>query len=420
MQLLVIGGGGREHALIWKLNESPRVDRIFCVPGNAGIAEIAECLPELKVDGALVNWAVRQRIDLVVIGPEAPLVAGLADEFEAAGLLVFGPGREAARLEGSKSFAKEIMAAARVPTADAKTFTEYDRALDYLKGRPAPYVVKADGLAAGKGVIIAADFEEAKQALAGCLLDRRFGDAGREVLIEDFLSGPEVSVLAFVDGRTIRVMPPAQDHKRVGEGDTGPNTGGMGAFAPAPFLGEAGIDQAITGIIEPTVNALAERGVVFKGVLYVGLMLTDDGPKVLEFNTRFGDPETAALMPLFTGDLAEVMAACAQGRLGDVDVPWSSKKCLTTVLASPGYPESPMTGREITGLDKAVAQDVLIFHAGTRREDGRLLTSGGRVLNISATADSFAEAREKVYAAIDFIKFDGMHYRKDIGIKADL
>ena len=414
MQLLVIGGGGREHALIWKLKQSPRVAKIFAVPGNGGIADEAECL-SIAVDSSLVNWAVRRRIDLVVIGPEAPLVAGLADEFEAAGVSVFGPCREAARLEGSKSFAKEIMADAGVPTAAARTFTDYDKAVDYLKGAPAPYVVKADGLAAGKGVIIAQDFDAARQALSDCLVDRRFGDAGRQVIVEEFLSGQEVSVLAFVDGRTVKVMPPAQDYKRVGDGDIGPNTGGMGAFAPVPFLNEDALARVVTEIIEQTVKTLARRGTIYKGVLYAGLMLTADGPKVLEFNTRFGDPETEALMPLFDGDLVEALSACAEGRLAGVDLRWSAAKSLTVVLASEGYPESPITGREINGLVEAAKKDVFIFHAGTRAQDGKLLTSGGRVLNVSAVAGSFAEAREKVYEAIDLIKFDGKQYRTDIG-----
>jgi len=376
---------------------------------------LAECLPSLAVDSGLVGWAVRENIDLVVIGPEAPLVAGLADEFEAAGLPVFGVCREAARLEGSKIFAKEIMAAAGVPTAAARAFTGFDEALAYLRTGTAPYVIKADGLAAGKGVIVAPDFGTARQALSDCLVDRRFGDAGRQVLIEEFLAGQEVSVLAFVDGRTIKVMPPAQDYKRVGDGDAGPNTGGMGAYAPAPFLDEAGLAQVVTGIIEPTIEALSKRGITYKGVLYAGLMLTDRGTKVLEFNTRFGDPETAALMPLFDGDLAEVMLACAQGRLAGVDVSWSGAKSVTVVLASEGYPESPITGREITGLDAAAEKDVTVFHAGTRLEGGRLLTGGGRVLNVGAVGDSFARAREKAYEAVKLIKFDGMRYRTDIG-----
>ncbi len=414
MQLLVIGGGGREHALIWKLKQSSRVDKIFAVPGNGGIAGDAECLPAAG-DDALVRWALKQKIDLVVIGPEAPLVAGMADEFEAADIPVFGPRREAARLEGSKTFAKEIMADAGVPTGAARAFTDYDEAVAYLKEAPSPYVVKADGLAAGKGVIIAPDFDAARAALSDCLVDRRFGDAGRQVIIEEFLSGREVSVLAFADGKTVKAMPPAQDYKRVGDGDAGPNTGGMGAFAPSPFLDEADLARVVAEIIEPTIAALARRGTAYKGVLYAGLMLTAQGPKVLEFNTRFGDPETEALMPLFDGDLLEAMSACAEGKLADVELRWSNRKSLTVVLASEGYPESPITGREITGLAEAASRDVVIFHAGTRLEGGNLLTSGGRVLNVSSTADTFAQAREKVYEAINLINFDGMQYRTDIG-----
>lgn len=418
MKLLVIGGGGREHALIWKLKQSPRVEKIFCIPGNGGIAALAECLPEVSVDSALIGWAIEHEIDMVVIGPEVPLVAGIADEFEAAGLPVFGACREAARLEGSKSFAKEIMAAAGVETAGSRAFTDYDEAVAYLKEGTAPYVVKADGLAAGKGVVIAEDFDAAVRALSDSLIDRRFGDAGRQVIIEDFLAGREVSVLAFVDGTTVKVIPPAQDYKRIGDGDAGPNTGGMGAFAPAPSLSEAELAQVVAGVMEPTIKALAQRGITFRGVLYAGLMLTENGPKVLEFNARFGDPETEALMPLFEGDLAEVMLACAQGRLDQVEVPWSSEKSITVVLASEGYPGAPVTGREISGLEEAAKKDVVIFHAGTRLDGDRLVTSGGRVLNVAAVADSFAAAREKVYEAIRLIGFDGMQYRRDIGAVA--
>lgn len=415
MRLLVIGGGGREHALVWKLNQSPLVSKVYAVPGNGGISEIAECFPDLPLDATLVTWAEGKQVDLVVIGPEAPLVAGLADDFEAAGLKVFGPGREAARLEGSKSYAKEIMTAAGVSTAAAAVFTDYQRAVDYISGRPAPYVIKADGLAAGKGVIIAEDFEAARQALETCLVSSGFGEAGSRVVIEEFLEGQEVSVLAFVDGKTVKTMPPAQDYKRVGDGDSGPNTGGMGAYAPAPFFKARDLQEVVEKVIGPTISELAARGTSYKGVLYVGLMLTPLGPKVLEFNTRFGDPETEVIMPLLKSDLAEVMLACCEGRLDQVPLEWSSEKCLTVVLASEGYPDAPVTGRPVTGLDAVSDPEVAVFHAGTRVVDGRLVSSSGRVLAVTALGETFARARERAYKACQAIEFEGRQFRRDIG-----
>ncbi len=415
MRILVIGGGGREHAIVWKLNASPLVEKIFALPGNGGIAELATCRPDLPIDSGLVKWAAEERIDLVVIGPEAPLVAGLADQFSQANIPVFGVSAAAAKLEGSKAYAKEIMIAAGVPTGAALEFTDYQEAEAAIADWKAPYVIKADGLAAGKGVIITEDEAEARQALKDCLIDQRFGEAGQKVLVEEFLAGPEVSVLAFVDGETVHVMPPAQDHKRVGEGDTGPNTGGMGAYAPAPFLDKNGCERAVADIIKPTVKALADRGVGYRGILYVGLILTKNGPKVLEFNVRFGDPETQALLPLLESDLAEVMLACAQGRLADIEIIWSQKKCLSVVIASEGYPQSPIVGRQITGLETAAEMDVEIFHAGTKLKDNQLITSGGRVLNVSAVADSFTEARDRVYRALGQINVPGGHFRRDIG-----
>ncbi len=364
MRLLVIGGGGREHALVWKINQSPRVEKVFVVPGNGGMAEIAECRPDLSVGRELVDWASVEQIDLVVIGPEAPLVAGLADDFKAAGLAVFGPGREAARLEGSKSFAKEVMEAAGAPTARSRDFTDFQAARDYLAGLELPYVIKADGLAAGKGVTIAASIEMAEAALRECLVDERFGEAGSKVVIEEFLSGQEVSVLAFVDGETVSVMPPAQDYKRIGDGDRGPNTGGMGAYSPVPFFNAAGQHDAVERVIKPVVKELAARGIDYKGVLYAGLMAGEDGIKVLEFNVRFGDPETQVLLPRLQTDLVDIMEACAGGRLAAVEPVWSPKKCLTVVMASEGYPDSPRTGDEISGLDEAAGR---IFFAGCQR-----------------------------------------------------
>ncbi|HEB12703.1 MAG TPA: phosphoribosylamine--glycine ligase, partial [Actinobacteria bacterium] len=407
MRLLVIGGGGREHALIWKLSASPRVEKIFAVPGNGGMSELADCYPSVPIDGDLVKWAGKHSVDLVVIGPEAPLVAGLADQFEAARIAVFGPSSRAAKLEGSKVYAKEIMRAAGVPTAAADVFSSYEEAIAGIRAWKAPYVIKADGLAAGKGVIIAEDEASAEQALRECLVEQRFGSAGQTVLVEEFLSGPEVSILAFVDGETVRIMPASQDYKRVGEGDTGPNTGGMGAYTPVPFMDENRCERVVADIIRPTIQTLAQRGIDYKGVLYVGLMMTDDGLKVLEFNVRFGDPETQALMMLLESDLAQVMWACARGELADVDIVWAPKKCVSVVMASEGYPRSPVVGREIKGLSAAAQTDVEIFHAGTKQEDGRVVTSGGRVLNVSAVGDSFAEARDRVYEALKYIDIQG-------------
>ena len=418
MRLLVIGGGGREHALVWKINQSPRVEKIFAIPGNGGMAEIAECRPDLSIGKELVDWAGAENIDLVVIGPEAPLVAGLADDFKAAGLAVFGPGREAALLEGSKSFAKEVMEAAGAPTARSRDFTDFQAARDYLAELEPPYVIKADGLAAGKGVTIAPDMETAEAALRECLVDEKFGEAGSKVVIEDFLSGQEVSVLAFVDGETVSVMPPAQDYKRIGDGDRGPNTGGMGAYSPVPFFDAAGQRDAVERVIKPVVKELASRGIDYKGVLYAGLIIGDEGIKVLEFNVRFGDPETQVLLPRLQTDLVDIMEACAGGRLATVEPVWSTKKCLTVVMASKGYPDSAHTGDEISGLAEAGGlSDVTVFHAGTKEENGRIVTSGGRVLNVTALGETFAEARDRAYEAAGRISFAGVQRRIDIGLR---
>lgn len=419
MRLLVIGGGGREHALVWKLSQSPRVEKIFAVPGNGGMGALAECRADVPVDKGLVDWAVANKINLTIIGPEAPLVSGLADDFERAGLAVFGPSKEAALLEGSKSFAKEIMTAAGVPTAASEVFTDYDSARLYLAGKKPPYVIKADGLAAGKGVTIAQDINAAESALRESLVDRRFGSAGSTVVIEEFLTGQEVSVLAFVDGRTARVMPAAQDHKRIGDNDTGPNTGGMGAYSPVPFFSAEQERAVVETVIEPVVRELAARGITFKGVLYAGLMVGEGGPKVLEFNVRFGDPETQVLLPRLDSDLLEIMEACASGSLASVEPVWSAQKCLTVVMASPGYPDDPVTGHEIAGLARAESiKDVFVFHAGTARDGDKIISSGGRVLNVTAVGDTFEDAREKAYRVVSCISFEGEQHRGDIGRQA--
>jgi phosphoribosylamine--glycine ligase len=422
MRILVIGSGGREHAIVHALASSPIVDAVFAAPGNGGTAgERATTNVALDAsDGpAVVAFARAEAIDLVVIGPEVPLVAGLADALRAASIATFGPGASGARLEGSKSFAKELMERHSIPTAAAFTFSNREDALAYLSTVDAPLVVKADGLAAGKGVTVAMTLDEAKQAVVECF-DGRFGDAGSSVVIEEYLSGPEVSLLAFVDGTTVRPMAPAQDHKRVGEGDTGPNTGGMGVYSPVP--GIAASDYAkMVAILDRTARALAEAHIEFRGVLYGGFILTEDGPKVLEYNTRFGDPETQVLLPRLETDLAEVLYATATGRLEALgDLAWSEDVVVSVVLASGGYPGDYGTGRLITGIaDAETIPGVIVYHAGTKlAADGGLLTAGGRVLNVTAFGKDYAEAIKKAYDAVGRITFDGCFYRRDIAYRA--
>jgi phosphoribosylamine--glycine ligase len=423
LTLLLIGSGGREHALAWALARSPRVAQVYIAPGNAGTewpaaAEMAAATNvALSADDApaLLAFARERRVDLTVVGPEAPLAAGVVDLFQAAGLPIFGPSRAAARLEASKSFAKDFMRACAIPTGGYATFTDYESARRYLTGT-GPVVVKADGLAAGKGVLICDDEEAAQAALRQVMLAREFGAAGDTVVVEERLSGPEVSVLAFSDGRTVALMPPARDHKRVYDGDRGPNTGGMGAFAPPPDVGAALVDEIRRTVLQPAVDGMAARGTPYVGVLYAGMMLTAAGPRVLEFNCRFGDPETQAILPLLDSDLAEIMLACVEGRLDQIEVRWQRGACATVVLASEGYPGAYPKGRPISGLDGAAGRAaVAVFHAGTARQDGRVVTAGGRVLAVSATGDDLPAALSRAYAGVECIHFEGMHYRKDIG-----
>lgn len=416
MKVLVIGGGGREHALVWKLHQSAEVDKIYCIPGNAGIAQLAECV-SLKVSDfpALASFAREKEIDLTVVGPENPLVAGIVDVFEAYGLRIFGPRKNAAQMEGSKIFAKNLMRKYNIPTAEAALFTEYQKAVEYIKKSEPPYVVKADGLAAGKGVTVAYDEETALQALKDCLVDKRFGSAGESVIIEEYLKGEEVSVFALTDGEDIFAMAPAQDYKRVYDGDKGANTGGMGSYSPVPVLSEKTYKEIVEKVMVPTVTALAQEGWKYKGVLYGGFALTDDGPKVLEFNCRFGDPETQAILPRFEGDFAQVLMAVARENLADADFSWKPQTCVSVVVASAGYPAEYQTGFEIFGLEKAAEiDDVSLFHAGTAINNGKIVTAGGRVLNVSALGDTFKEARDKAYGAIKRIHFNGLQYRTDI------
>lgn len=417
MKILVVGGGGREHALVWKIAQSPRVEKVFAAPGNAGMENLAVCVPIAADDVAgLAAFARRQDIDLTVVGPETPLVAGLVDSFTAQGLRVFGPGADAARMEGSKAFAKAIMARAGVPTAAYREFVDVAAADAYVRELKGPCVIKADGLAAGKGVVVANRTVEARQALEDMMVKGAHGAAGRRVLVEELLVGEEVSVLAFTDGDTVRVMLPAQDHKQVFDGDQGPNTGGMGAYAPASICTPAMLQQVQDEILAPTVQALREEGIVYRGVLYAGLMITPKGPKVLEFNVRFGDPEAQPLLALLENDLVDVMDAVLDGRLREVELRWKAGAAVCVVLTASGYPGAYPKGDVIEGLEGA-ARETMVFHAGTRRRDSRMVTAGGRVLGVTALGADLTEAIDRAYRGVGGIKFEGMHFRRDIGHK---
>lgn len=418
MKVLVVGGGGREHALVWKISQSPRVECIFCAPGNAGIAQHAACVGIKAEDVAgLLDFARREGIDLTVVGPEAPLAAGIVDAFEAAGLRIFGPRQAAARLEASKVFAKELMLKYGVPTAEAAIFGAPADAIRYVRARGGPCVVKAEGLAAGKGVIVADDPAAAEAAIRHIMEEKAFGAAGERVLVEERLAGEEASVLAFTDGETVLPLLPAQDHKPVFDGDKGPNTGGMGAYTPAPAVTPALLKQIETEILLPVVRGLRAEGIVYKGVLYAGLMLTAAGPRVLEFNVRFGDPEAQPLLYLLRSDLVAVMEAVLAGKLGEVKLDWHPGAAVCVVLAAAGYPGSYRKGDVIEGLED-VPPDAMVFHAGTAVVDGKLVTAGGRVLGVTARGPDVRAAIARAYAAVAKIKFAGMHYRRDIGQKA--
>ncbi|HYV89836.1 MAG TPA: phosphoribosylamine--glycine ligase [Candidatus Polarisedimenticolia bacterium] len=421
MRILVVGGGGREHALCWSIAASPLCDALFCAPGNAGIAEQAQCVPIAADNIArLVAYAREQRIDFVVVGPEGPLVLGLVDRLREAGIPTFGPNADAAALEGSKGFMKDLCARYRIPTAAYARFREAAAARAYVESRPLPIVVKADGLAAGKGVVIAETREQVISAIDSMLVGNVFGSAGAEVVIEEFMGGEEVSIFALTDGKTALALASAQDHKRVGDGDTGPNTGGMGAYSPAPAASAAVEESVMARIIRPTVAAMAAEGKPFKGVLYAGIMLTAEGPKLLEYNVRFGDPETQVLCPRLKSDLLPALIACHDGMLDQIDLRWMSEAALTVVMAANGYPGSYAKGSEIRGLAEAgKLPGVTIFHAGTKRDsDGRLLAEGGRVLNVTALGATVAEAQKRAYAAIDRIDWPGGFCRRDIGWRA--
>ncbi len=418
MKVLVVGGGGREHALVWKISQSPRVTEIFCAPGNAGIARLARCVDIAAddVDG-LLAFALREKIDFTVVGPEAPLTSGAVDAFEKAGLRVFGPTAQAAAIEGSKVLAKDIMAKYNIPTARYASFDNLSLAEEYINKHGAPCVVKADGLAAGKGVIVASTRDEALEAVRLIMSQRAFGAAGDRVVIEECLIGEEVSILAFTDGEAVVPMLPAQDHKQVYDGDKGPNTGGMGAYAPAPVGTPEILSFAMEKILVPMVRAMASEGRPYRGVLYAGLMVTPEGPKVLEFNARFGDPEAQPVLMLLETDLVDIMETIIERRLGSIDINWKRGASVCVVLASGGYPGSYAKGDVISGLDIEMP-GLMVFHAGTTLQDGRVVTAGGRVLGVTALGDDIPGAIEKAYTGVKNISFNGMHYRTDIGRKA--
>lgn len=419
MQILVVGSGGREHALVWKLSQSPLVDKIYCAPGNGGISAIAECLPVNVMDiSGMISAALEKKIDMVVVAPDDPLAAGMVDEMEKAGIRAFGPSKKAAEIESSKVFSKNLMKGYGIPTAGFETFSSSEKAINYLEKCDFPIVIKADGLALGKGVVIAGTLQEAKDAVKEIMLDKAFGEAGNRIVIEEFLTGPEVSVLAFTDGATVVPMVSSQDHKRAYDGDNGPNTGGMGAFSPSGFYTDEIAEYCMENIYKKTIDAMAVQGRKFKGVIYFGLILTKDGPKVLEYNARFGDPETQAVLPRLETDLAEIFEAVIDERLDEIEIKWSDDPVVCVVIASGGYPKQYQKGYEIHGIKDAEKDaKTVVFHAGTKMENGHLVTSGGRVLGVTSTGSDFETAMTRAYAGVGKISFKDMQYRKDIGRK---
>lgn len=417
MKVLVIGSGGREHALLWKLSQSPSVTDVYVVPGNDGMSDVASLIP-IKGNDDIIDFARLMQVDLTVAGPETVLTEGLADEFEKRGMAFFGPSKAAARIEGSKGFAKALMKKYGIPTAAYETFDDEEKAIAYLKANDTyPIVIKADGLASGKGVIIAQSEEEAIDTVKDMLEGHTFSGAGRSVVIEEFMEGEEASMLCFCDGTNVVPMISAQDHKRIFDFDKGPNTGGMGAYAPAPVMTKEMCEEVNVRILRPIVAAMKKEGYPFKGCLYAGLMITSEGPKVVEFNCRFGDPETEAVLPLFDGDLARVMLDCVHGTLSDEAVVWKKACAVDVVLASEGYPASHSSGEVISGIEDAKKAGCLVFHAGTVKKNGQYVVNGGRVLNVVALADTLAEAKAKAYEGVSRISWSGMQYRHDIADK---
>ncbi len=414
MNVLVIGSGGREHAIVWKVSQSPKLMKLYALPGNPGTAELAENVSGISVDdhAAVASLCKDKQIDLVIVGPEAPLAAGLVDSLSAEGIRCFGPSQAAAQIEASKVFAKDFMARHNIPTARYAAFRQFDEAVQYLESLDYPVVIKASGLAAGKGVILPETLEEAKSTLKAILLDKAFGEAGNEVVIEERMSGQEVSLMAFTDGISVVPMLPAQDHKRLLDEDEGPNTGGMGAYAPAPIFTAEMMNEAIEKVLKPAVSGLRSEGTPFVGVLYAGLMLTSYGIRALEFNCRFGDPETQVVLPLLETDLIDIAEACAKGRLNEMNIRWKKGAAVCVVLASKGYPEKVESGKPVTIGE--LPESMMCFHAGIKKENGNLITSGGRVFGLTAWADGIQSAAEMVYANVKRVSFVGMQYRKDI------
>ena len=414
MKVLVVGSGGREHAIVWALSKSPRVTELYCAPGNAGIAALATCVPVGATDvETMVSWAVEHQMDFVVVAPDDPLALGMVDALEAAGIPAFGPRKDAAVIEASKAFSKELMRKYHIPTAKYATFTDMDQAIAYIHEQGAPIVVKADGLALGKGVTVAATEEEAVEAVRAMMADNKFGASGSTVVIEECMTGPEVTVLCFADGEHISPMPSSQDHKRAYDGNQGPNTGGMGAITPAPCYTPEIAQRCVKEIFEPTMAAMKAEGRPFQGVLYFGLMLTAEGPKVVEYNARFGDPECQALLMRLDTDLMDIFEACVKGTLDQVDIRWKREAACCLVLASGGYPLTYEKGKVIEGLDQVA--DAVVFHAGTAEKDGRIVTNGGRVLGVTALGEDLEAAIRNAYQAAQPIHFDQMHFRTDIG-----
>jgi phosphoribosylamine--glycine ligase len=420
MNILVIGSGGREHALVWKMSRSVLAKKIYCAPGNAGIASLAE-LVDIPIDdiAKLKAFAKEKRIDLTVAGPEVPLVKGIVDEFEKDGMKIFGPSKAAANLEGSKVFSKEFMRKYGIPTSGFEVFTDEKKAIEYIRSKGSAVVIKADGLAAGKGVVVAKDAEEAEEAVHRMIVAKEFGEAGSKIIVEDCLFGEEASILAFTDGKTIVPMASSQDHKRIFNNDMGPNTGGMGAYSPAPLVTDELFKRIDKEILKPTVSGIREEGMAYKGVIYVGVMVTKNGPMVLEYNARFGDPETQAILPRMKSDIVDIMLAVVDQKLDRVKIDWDRKACVSVVMASGGYPGPFEKGKEIKGLIVASRlKDTVVFHAGTKFESGKVVSSGGRVLGVTALGDTIKSAIDNAYKAVKLISFDGAHFRSDIGQKA--
>ena len=421
MKVLIVGSGGREHALAWKVAQSPRVDKIYCAPGNAGIAEYAECVPITAMEfDKLAAFAKEQAVDLTIIGMDDPLVGGIVDAFEAQGLRVFGPRKNAAILEGSKAFSKDLMKKYQIPTAAYETFDSAEAALAYLETADFPIVLKADGLALGKGVLICQNLDEAKEGVKEIMTDKKFGSAGNRLVVEEFMTGREVSVLSFVDGKTIKTMTSAQDHKRAGDGDTGLNTGGMGTFSPSPFYTDEVDDFCKKYIYQATVDAMAKEGREFKGIIFFGLMLTEKGPRVLEYNARFGDPEAQVVLPRMKNDLVDVCEACIDGKLDEIDLQFEDNAAVCVVLASEGYPVKYEKGLPIRGLENFKDKEgYYVFHAGTKFDGDTIVTNGGRVLGVTAKGENLKAARANAYEAVKWIDFDNKYYRHDIGKAID-